>query len=193
MSKKLTEQQIRKVAADNGIDYASLRAVIDVEARGSGFFSNGLPAILFERHIFWRRLGEIRWFTMRDKIMALHPRVCNPIAGGYGGFSEQHTKLEIAASYNRDVALESASWGLGQVMGYHWKSLGYASLQEFINAMYHSEYKQLDAMVRFLKVNGLIGRLNRQDWSGFAYRYNGAGYARNNYDEKLAQAYRKYK
>lgn len=193
MSKKLTEQQIRKVATENGIDYASLRAVIDVEARGSGFFSNGLPAILFERHIFWRRLGAIRWFTMRAKIMALHPRICNPIAGGYGRFSEQHTKLGIAASYNRDVALESASWGLGQVMGYHWKSLGYASLQEFINAMYHSEYKQLDAMVRFLKVNGLIGRLNRQDWSGFAYRYNGAGYARNNYDEKLAQAYRKYR
>lgn len=193
MSKTLTEQQIRKIATENGIDYASLRAVIDVEARGSGFFSNGLPAILFERHIFWRRLGEIRWFTMRAKIMALHPSVCNPIAGGYGRFSEQHDKLEIAASYNRDVALESASWGLGQVMGYHWRSLGYASLQEFVNAMYHSEAKQLDAMVRFLKVNGLIGRLNRQDWSGFAYRYNGAGYARNNYDEKLAQAYKKYK
>lgn len=193
MSKKLTEQQIRKVAADNGIDYASLRAVIDVEARGSGFFSNDLPAILFERHIFWRRLGEIRWFTMRDKIMALHPRVCNPIAGDYGRFSEQHTKLEIAASYNRNVALEAASWGLGQVMGYHWRSLGYTSLQEFINAMYHSEAKQLDAMVRFLKVNGLIDMLNRQDWSGFAYRYNGAGYARNSYDKKLAQAYSRYK
>ena len=83
--------------------------------------------------------------------------------------------------------------GIGQVMGYHWKALGYPSLQQFINDMYHSEAKQLEAMIRYIKVNNLVDELQRHDWAGFARGYNGAGYKRNNYDEKLRQAYNKYK
>ena len=193
MSKFLTEQQIKDAAKNANIEYAALKAVIEIEARSSGFFSNGEPAILFERHVFWRQLGAIRWFTMRLKIMVAHPRVCNPQSGGYGLFSEQHDKLRIAVSYNRDAALQSASWGIGQVMAYHWKALGYPSLQQFINDMYHSEAKQLEAMIRYIKVNNLVDELQRHDWAGFARGYNGAGYKRNNYDEKLRQAYNKYK
>lgn len=193
MSKFLTEQQIKDAAKNANIEYAALKAVIEVEARSSGFFSNGEPAILFERHVFWRQLGAIRWFTKRLQIMALHPRICNPQSGGYGRFSEQHDKLRIAASYNRDAALQSASWGIGQVMAYHYKALGYPSLQQFINDMYHSEAKQLEAMIRYIKVNNLVDELQRHDWAGFARGYNGSGYKRNNYDEKLRQAYNKYK
>ena len=192
MSKMLTEQQIKDAAKKLGVEYAALKAVIEVEARSSGFFSTGEPAILFERHKFWEQLGDIRWFTMRLKIMALHPRVCNKYSGGYGRYSEQHAKLAIAASYNRDIALQSASWGIGQVMGYHWESLGYPSLQSFINDMYHSEERQLEAMMRYIKVNNLVDELQRHDWTGFAKGYNGKGYAKNNYDEKLRQSYGKY-
>lgn len=39
----------------------------------------------------------------------------------------------------------------------------------------------------------LVDELQRHDWAGFARGYNGAGYKRNNYDEKLRQAYNKYK
>lgn len=192
MSKKLTVAQIQDAARDAKIPYAALRAVIEIEASGNGFNPDGTPVILFERHVFWRRLGAIRWFTKRLEIMAKHPTVCNPVAGGYGGYNIQHKKLEIAASYNREEALQSCSWGLGQVMGYHWQSLGYPSLQAFINAMYANEAGQLDAMIRFIKKNGLLGYLQKQQWSSFARGYNGAGYKRNNYDVKLAAAYRKY-
>lgn len=192
MSKKLTEQQIKDAAKDASIEYAALKAVIEVEARSSGFFSTGEPAILFERHKFWEQLGKIRWFTKRLQIMAIHPRICNKFAGGYGRFSEQHDKLRAAASYNREAALQSASWGIGQVMGYHWKSLGYPSLQQFINDMYESEAKQLEAMIRYIKVNNLVDELQRHDWAAFARGYNGKAYAKNNYDEKLRQAYCKY-
>lgn len=192
MSKYLTEQQIKAAAATFDLPYAALKAVIEVECRSSGFFSTGEPAILFERHVFWRRLGYIRWFTMRLKIMALHPRVCNRYSGGYGKFSEQHVKMGIATSYNRDVGLESASYGVGQVMGYHWKDLGYRSLQSFINDMYESEAKQLEAMMRYISHHNLIDAMKRQDWATFAHGYNGPDYAKNNYDEKLRQAYRNY-
>ena len=81
MSKRLTEEQIKTMANRYGVDYAALRAVIEVECRGSGFLPSGEPVILFERHVFWELLKEIRWFTMRLKIMAKHPTICNPKSG----------------------------------------------------------------------------------------------------------------
>ena len=78
-------------------------------------------------------------------------------------------------------------------MGFHWKSLGYESLQAFINDMYESEAKQLEAMIRFIKVNGLLLALKNKDWVKFARGYNGSGYAKNKYHIKLANAYAKYK
>lgn len=192
MSKQLTNEQIKQAAKKHGIDYAALKAVIDVECKGSGFLHTGEPVILFERHWFWRLLGRKRWFTKRLKIMAKHPRVCNPKAGGYGKTSQQHGKLSIAASYNRDAALQSASWGLGQVMGFHWQDLGYPSLQAFINDMYESEAKQLEAMLRFINKNRLVRHLNNKHWARFARAYNGRGYKRNKYDTKLAMAHARY-
>ena len=69
MSKTLTEQQIKEAAKTAGIEYAALKAVIEVEARSSGFFSTGEPAILFERHKFWGQLGAIKWFGGVSKSM----------------------------------------------------------------------------------------------------------------------------
>ena len=48
--------------------------------------------------------------------------------------------------------------------GYHWYALGYESLQAFINAMYKDETSQLEAMCRYIKVNGLINALKNKDW-----------------------------
>lgn len=78
-------------------------------------------------------------------------------------------------------------------MGFHWKSLGYNSLQEFVNAMYESEAKQVEAMMKFIKANGLLVHLKSKNWVKFARGYNGVGYAKNNYHIKLANAYNKYK
>lgn len=192
MQKKITTQQIHDQAKALGVDYAALRAVIEVECKSSGFNIDGTPVILYERHVFYRRLRAINWITKSNEWTKTYPDLCNPIAGGYGKFSEQHGKLERASKLNRDVALESCSWGLGQVMGYHWKSLGYPSLQNFINAMYKDEANQLDAMCRFIKVNGLVDELKRKDWKGFARGYNGPAYAKNSYDTKLAEAYKKW-
>lgn len=192
MSKKLTDAQIQAQAKALGIEVACLRAVIEVECKGSGFNDDGTPVILYERHKFYSGLRAINWLTKSNEWYKLYPDLCNPVAGGYGKFSEQHGKLERASKLNRDVALESCSWGLGQVMGYHWSYLGYTSLQAFINAMYKDEASQLDAMCRYIKVNGLVGALQRKNWAAFAKGYNGVAYAKNQYDVKLAQAYKRF-
>lgn len=194
MSKTLTEPQIRAIAENHAVEYAALRAVIEVEAGGSGFLKDGKPKILFEPHIFYRLLTQKRYITIRNNAMAQAGDICYPKWGQcpYGSVNAQHERLARAAEFDRTAALEACSWGMGQVMGYHWASLGYATLQDFINAMYRDEASQIDAMMRFIRANGLLGKLQRKDWVGFARGYNGAGYAKNAYDKKLAVAYRKY-
>lgn len=190
--KKLTNDQIKAQADKLGIEVACLRAVIEVECKGSGFNTDNTPVILFERHVFYQRLRAINWLTKSNEWAKQYPDICNPSPGNYGKYSEQHSKLERASKLNRDVALESCSWGIGQVMGYHWKSLGYPSLQSFINAMYKDEASQLDAMCRYIQANNLISALRRKDWKAFAKGYNGPSYAKNQYDVKLANAYKKW-
>lgn len=192
--KTLTNEQIKDLANKHGIEYAGLKAVVEVEASGKGFIGD-VPKILYEPHIMYRLLTKKNYITIRNNLMKAHPNLCYPRWGTYkyGAESIQHRRLEIASQFNRDTALESCSWGLGQVMGYHWKSLGYESLQAFINDMYESEAKQLEAMIRFLKVNDLLLALKNKDWVKFARGYNGSGYAKNKYHIKLANAYAKYK
>lgn len=190
--KKLTEQQIQLQAQALGIDAAALKAVIEVECRGSGFNTDGTPVILYERHIMRRRLLEKGLSKIADTMMVKRPDLCSKTSGGYGLYSAQHKRLDDAAKFHRDSALESASWGIGQVMGFHWKALGYSSLQAFINAMYRDEAGQLDAMCRYIKTNGLINALKNKDWKAFARGYNGAAYTKNSYDVKLANAYKKW-
>ena len=192
--KTLPNEQIKDLANKHGIEYAGLKAVVEVEASGKGFIGD-VPKILYEPHIMHRLLTKKNYITIRNNLMKAHPNLCYPRWGTYkyGAESIQHRRLEIASQFNRDTALESCSWGLGQVMGFHWKSLGYESLQAFINDMYESEAKQLEAMIRFIKVNGLLLALKNKDWVKFARGYNGSGYAKNKYHIKLANAYAKYK
>ena len=192
MSKKITIAQIQRQAAELGIEPAALQAIHEVECRGSGFNADNTPVILFERHVMRQRLIAGKLFSIAEKMEIEQPNLCSKTSGGYGLYSVQHQRLSAAAEYHRESALESVSWGLGQVMGYHWKSLGYKSLQAFVNAMYQDEASQLDAMCRYIKVNGLINALKNKDWKAFALGYNGKGYAKNSYDTKLANAYKKW-
>lgn len=195
MAKQITDDQIRQIAKSYGIEFAALKAVIQVEASGQGFLPDGKPKILFEPHIFHRLLTNKNYITIRNRAKAENPRICYFSWGAYpyGKVSEQHGRLAIASKYDRDTALESCSWGMGQVMGFHWQALGYPTLQAFVDAMYKDEAAQVDCMCRFIKVNGLIDELQRKDWTGFARGYNGIGFAKNQYDKKLATAYRNCK
>src|SRR5690606_33023389 len=51
---------------------------------------------------------------------------------------------------------------------------------------------QLRLMARYIDKAGLAPALRRRDWAAFAHGYNGPGYRANDYDGKLARAYRRY-
>lgn len=193
--KKLTLDDIKQCANYLCVETAALQAVISVETRGAGFNKDGTPIILFEPHIFYRLLRHKRLKTTLIKAIKEIPHLCYPRWGQhpYGTSSSQHARLAVAAKYDRASALESCSWGLGQVMGFHWHALGYTSLQAFVNAMYQDEKEQLLAMCRFIEKNGLVAALQNKAWEHFARGYNGAGFAKNAYHVKLAKAYECFK
>ena len=185
-----------KKASDSlSVEEAALKAVAYTESNVNGFITdsqgNKIPKILFERHIMFRRLRD---FTpIKSKDMAVkYPDIVNEKSGGYKGGLAEHARLQKAVQIDRTTALESASWGAFQIMGYHWKTLGYQSIQAFVNDMY-TEQGQLDAFVKFIKADKrLVKALKEKDWTTFARIFNGPAYKKNNYDVRMAQAYEKF-
>ncbi len=181
--KTLTEQDYINAAKELNCEVAA-KAVAEVESKGDGFLSTDEPKILYERHIFYK-------YT-KGKFSQTNSDLCNKTPGGYGKESEQHAKLTRASKLDKTAALMSCSWGKFQIMGFHWEKLGYKTLQEFINKMYDSETEHLDAFVRYIKTFGLQQSIQTKNWAKFAQLYNGKDYAKNNYDTKLANAYKRF-
>ena len=189
-------QKIQSEAKRLGVEVAALRAILEKESSGSGFNADGTPKILYERHIMYRRLSQNCGINIAQLYHSTKPELVHPRgygAGGYGKYSEQPKKLEAAAKIDRTSALESCSWGIAQIMGYHWKLCGFKSIQGFVNAMYKSEDAQFEVFVKFLEGAGIVPYLKKLDWAGVALRYNGKNYKQNNYDKDLAKYYKKFK
>lgn len=191
------------VAAAKRLDVllASVYAVNEVESAGAGFLPNGKPKILFERHQMYRQLCTPRHpdddvaalKRHADELAAQYPSLINPTPGGYAGGVAEHQRLAQARLIDDTAALESASWGAFQVMGYHATRLGYESVQTFAEAMASGEPAQLDAFVRFIEADpALLKALKARKWADFAKIYNGPAYARNLYDVKLQRAFERY-
>jgi len=96
MIKKLTDAQIGAQAKALGVEAAALKAVHEVECRGSGFNSDSTPVILFERHVMRQRLIAGKLFSIAEKMEIEQPNLCSKMSGGYGLYSVQHQSLEIA-------------------------------------------------------------------------------------------------
>jgi hypothetical protein len=97
--------------------------------------------------------------------------------------------LARASEIDRDAALSSVSWGVGQVMGAHWRWLDYASVEALAMEARSGAEGQIRLFARFIDKAGLKGRLLAHDWAGFARAYNGPAFARHGYDRKMAAAY----
>ena len=172
-------------------DAACIWAVIEVETasvtQGYGFLVDRRPQILFERHKF-------RQFT-QGVFDAVAPDVSGP-AGGYG--KQQYPRLEKALALcaqqglTPEPALMSASWGLGQVMGFNHSLAGYADVTALVGDMVESEDNQLFAMTMFLKNAKLAQHLERRDWTKFAVGYNGKDQAKHHYDYRLEKQYERF-
>jgi peptidoglycan hydrolase-like protein with peptidoglycan-binding domain len=168
-------------AAHIGVAPAVLWSVVVVETAGCGFLPDRRPTILFERHIFSTRT--------KRRFDASHPGISGP-AGGYGPAGvHQYERLEEAVACDRLAAIESASWGLGQIMAFNAGSAGFHDAEDMVSQMMRGENEQILGMASFMRASGMHLQLQRRDWTAFARRYNGPAFANNRYDEKLAAAH----
>jgi hypothetical protein len=175
---------LARVASNLGVFAPEIWTVLAVETSGCGFLPDRRPRILFERHIF-HRLTQSQHDADGD--------ISNRTPGGYGpSGAHQFDRLAAAISDDRTAALQSASWGIGQILGENFSAAGFRSVDEMVTAMAASEDQQLEAMSNFLRSLKLQPALQAHDWATFARGYNGPKYAINGYDVRLNAEYQRY-
>jgi hypothetical protein len=183
---KLTEQDFSDCATSLNCQIAAVRAVVAVESAGGGFLPNGRPKILFEAKYFHK--------LTNGKYDKTHPNISSRVWNKnlYKGGAREWNRLNEALALDHNAALQSASWGLFQIMGANYKLCGFKTVDDFVAAMEKSEGEQLKAFINFVKSQKLDGFLRTRNWASFAKGYNGPGYKKNQYDVKLTNAYNKY-
>jgi hypothetical protein len=184
-AERLNDQDIAAVAQHLGVELAAFRAVILTETRGSGFDHDGRPKMLFEPHIFYRLLAA-------QKPDALADAVSDDLAYQHWGAepypADSYPRLLDAEDVDQELALQSASWGIGQVLGSNHKLGGYDTAVAMVADACASERSQLAQMAAYIAATGLGPALRRRDWAAFAAGYNGRGQVET-YAKELADNY----
>lgn len=183
----LSKEQITGIAKSIGLEYADLMAFISVESGGLGFDSTtGKIIIQFEPS----------WFKRKSPYTPSGLWSLN----GVERQSKEWIAFNDAFRKNPNAAMESTSIGLGQIMGFHYKTLGYKSVGEMWDDAKKGEYQQVCQMANFIKANpALLKAIKTHDWHKVATLYNGAGYkelakkyGREPYNISLEKAHKKY-
>lgn len=206
----LTAADFAKAAARLGCTVAQIRAVWQVECAGSGWFTDvrgdilakdgpggfldgpNLPKLLFEAHHFDRLTS--------GKFRASHPNLSSRSWNRalYVGGQAEWLRLYAAMQLDRNAALQAASYGGPQIMGFNYKLAGFGSVEAMVAAMKTSERAHLEAFVSFIINSGLGDELRSisddpASCASFARGYNGKGFAANNYHGKIAAEHRRFR
>lgn len=186
---RLTSAGLMAAANKVGVDPATLRAVLEVETAGAGFDAQNRIKLLFEPHIFYRQLGP---GPKRDE--AVRRGLAYPRAGTrpYPPLSKRYGQISEAMKIDEVAALNAASWGLPQIMGFNHEAAGFPSARAMVEFMLEGEDQQLQALAALLSNWKLAASLRRRDWRSFALRYNGKNALKNGYDKRIAAAFLKF-
>lgn len=192
-SGQLTDADYIKAAIELDVEVAVLKAIKTVESGGKAM-QNGIPTMLFEGHIFWkqleaRKINPSKYVKGNENILYKYWTKKHYTGRNAG----EYARLQKAIKINEAAAYESASYGMFQIMGNNYKVCGYNSAKEFYNALCESEDAHFYSFINFIKAKGIVPYMQKKDWSGIAYRYNGPSYKKNNYHKKLQDAYNKFK
>lgn len=155
---------ILDILEDRNIDHNVLKAFIAVESGGRGFAENGKLIIQFEP----------AWFKRREPFAPSGKWSINKIERQ----SKEWEAFNDAFKIDPDSAMESTSIGLPQIMGAHYKRLGFDTVGKMWDFFKVSEQNQIECLIIFLCTDPrLYKAVQEKDWHMMAYIYNGAGYA----------------
>jgi len=178
-------EQIAALAARLGLEPEALHGVAAAEV-GAIPTAVGLPVIRFEVHVCLKRAARdlSAVLQQREAPSAWHVDAHWYRAGSTwervhsGRQGTEWGALAGAAEVDPAAAMESASYGVGQLMGYHWQMLGYPSVHAMVARAMRGVPVQLQQWGRYLERDGegaLLDALRLHDWEAFARRYNGTG------------------
>lgn len=178
--KNLTQKEIESLSIEFGVPASRINAVKEVESGGKGFDeATGKILIQFEPV----------WFKRKSPYTPSGKWSLNKVERQ----AKEWEAFNDAFSKNPDAAMESTSIGIMQVMGFHWKLLGFKSVGEMWDYAKESEYNQMRLSLLFIKSNKkMFNALVNGVWKVVAYYYNGEKYWELQYDVKLAKAEKKY-
>lgn len=146
--------------------------------------ANDILGFLFEPHVFSKLTNHQYDETVPDISYSKWDKTKYP-----------KTKEARLRQFSRAVnveplkAYESASWGLFQIMGFHYKLLGYSSSIAMAQDLQESIEANINAFGKIIRDMNLVDTLRAKEWEKFARIYNGPGYKLNNYHIKLQNEY----
>jgi len=185
----MTEQEYQAAADKLGADVAAVKAVAEVEASGQSMWTiagHPRPPIRLEAHWF----GKLTDYRFNDSHPHISRQQWTPSVAAKTRL-EAWAQFDEASALDERAAIQATSWGLFQIMGFHFAALGFPTPYEFKAAAF-TEAGQLDLFVRFIFANRpLQDALQRKDWHAFAAGYNGPG-AVDVYAPKIANAYERH-
>lgn len=166
----------QRAATRLDVPVAHVMAMAAVESAGETLWIVGnrlVPPVRFEAHWF----GKLTNYRFNDDHPDLSCVSWNPdlAAGTKAGAWQQ---LQRARALDEDAADQATSWGAFQVMGFHWKRLGFANVSAFVDSMTaNGDDGQMDAFVAFVEADpALHASLRIGAWLDVERRYNGGGY-----------------
>ena len=166
----------QRAAAHLRVPVPHVMAMSAVESSGETFWvlDGRLEVpVRFEAHWF----GKLTGYAWNDSHPDLSCRAWNPDlaartkAGAWDQVRRAH-ELDQVAAY------AATSWGGFQVMGYHWKRLGYSGIDAFVASMSaNGDDGQMDVFTRYVDADDTLQEALRiGDWETVETLYNGGGY-----------------
>ena len=180
-----------------GIDPAALLSVVEFETNGAPFEVDGrTPTLLYERHVAFREAAKVGKNIQSAFIKA---GLAIPRWSKSTQYKDERTSalrlalITRARALHEEVTNASASWGLGQTLGNQFEELGFESATDLVEYMTEGGLTaQIKVLIAEIKAKSLVKALNTKDFATFARRYNGASYAQNQYDTRMAAAFKRW-
>ena len=181
------DKKIIEIVKKSKLDTAVLLAFISVETGGFGFDqTTGKILIQFEP----------AWFKKKAPYAPSGVWSVNKVDVQ----SKEWLAFNDAFKKNQNAAMESTSIGLGQIMGFHYKTLGYSSVGDMWDDAKKGIEQQINQIIGFINSDKrLLKAIEEKNWDRIASIYNGAGYkelakkyGREPYDISMKKAYEKF-
>lgn len=186
----IPDSAINRAAQELGIDAEIILAIGEKETHNHGFMPDGRPVAKLESHKLNRYL---RAKSLMNHAKKNHPLLTQNDYGFAYPPAEYNYRVQPAIDAYQTSGILASSWGRYQVMGFNYKTAGYASAEEFYQAMMTSELEHLNAFKNFVLANPKVHKaMKNKNWDVIAETYNGPQYKNNKYDTALKNFYKAF-